>query len=203
MQERGRVSLAQRVIRVVNLTGMIGIRAKHNSSPPPCGIFGKQNACLPCSGREMTRGRGRRKDILGRLGTIFIDSLTEGMIRPFVLYQDIMNGSLFLVTYCFQVVFSVLYLWFCFPCCVPILDLFLCVSFLGNVLPYRDLCSFFVVSVWGGVFPFWLVYFCFFVWHFLNFLFLLWSPSFWRKTIVASWFWQIRKIFIHLRLTFF
>ena len=58
----------------------------------------------------MTRGRGRRKDILGRLGTIFIDSLTEGLIRPFVLYQDMMNKSLFLVTYCFCVVVSVLYL---------------------------------------------------------------------------------------------
>ena len=58
----------------------------------------------------MTRGRGRRKDILGRLGTIFIDSLTEGLIRPFVLYQDMMNKSVFLVTYCFCVVVSVLYL---------------------------------------------------------------------------------------------
>ena len=37
------------------------------------------------------------------------------------------------------------------------------VSFLGNVLPYRDLCSFFWlrVSVQGCGFPFWLVYFCF------------------------------------------
>ena len=148
------------MIRVVNLTG---IRAKHNSSPPPCASSGKQNACFSCSWREMTRGRGRRKDILGRLGTIFIDSLTEGMIRPFVLYQDIMNGSLFLVTCRFRVVVSVLYLWFCFLCCVSILDLFLRVSFLGNVLPYRDLCSFFWlrVSVQGCGFPFWLVYFCF------------------------------------------
>ena len=99
--------LSPKSVCVVNFTG---IRAKHNSSPPPCGSSGKQNACFPCSRREITRGRGRRKDILGRLGTIFIDSLTEGLIRPFVLYQDIMNGSLFLVTYCFCVVVSVLYL---------------------------------------------------------------------------------------------
>ena len=103
--------LSPKSVCVVNFTG---IRAKHNSSPPPCGSSGKQNACFPCSRREITRGRGRRKDILGRLGTIFIDSLTEGLIRPFVLYQDIMNGSLFLVTYCFCVVVSVLYLWFVF-----------------------------------------------------------------------------------------
>ena len=51
------------------------------------------------------------------------------------------------------------------------------------------------VSVQGCGFSFWLVYFCF--------LFLLWSPSFWRKTIVASWFWQIWKIFIQLRLSIF
>lgn len=180
------------MIRVVNLTG---IRAKHNSSPPPCASSGKQNACFSCSWREMTRGRGRRKDILGRLGTIFIDSLTEGMIRPFVLYQDIMNGSLFLVTYRFRVVVSALYLWFCFLCCVSIVDFFLCVSFLGNVVAYRDLCSFFLVVCFrfGLCVSVSCLHF-----FFCNFLFLLW-----RKTIIASWFWQIWKIFKHLRLSFF
>ena len=105
----------------MNLTG---IRAKHNSSPPPCGSSGKQNACFSCSWREMTRGRGRRKDILGRLGTIFIDSLTEGMISYdtaicFVLryneWESILSCILFSGS-CFCFVSLILFSMLCFHC---------------------------------------------------------------------------------------
>ena len=104
----------------------------------------------------MTRGRGRRKDILGRLGTIFIDSLTEGMIRPFVLYQDIMNESI--LSYisfsacCFCFVSLILFSMLCFHC-----------RFLFVCFFVRKCCgvSGFMLLFSGRVFPFWLVCFCF------------------------------------------
>lgn len=54
------------------------------------------------------------------------------MIRPFVLYQDIMNGSLFLVTYCFRVVFCFLFfvsLILFSTLCFHFRFVFVCVSF--------------------------------------------------------------------------